>query len=85
MKRVLIKLIEFYQLYISPRKKVNCCKFYPCCSSYAKESIETFGLFKGLALSVFRLIRCSPISRGGYDPVKKPKNMKKSKESLGEN
>ena len=68
MKRPLILLIKFYQKAISPYKK-PCCKYYPTCSNYAIEAIDRFGAFKGFWLSLFRILRCNPFSRGGYDPV----------------
>jgi hypothetical protein len=68
MKRPLILLIRFYQKSISPYKK-PCCKYYPTCSNYAIEAIDRFGAFKGFWLSLFRILRCNPFSRGGYDPV----------------
>ena len=68
MKRVLIALIRFYQTAISPYKK-PCCKYYPTCSTYAIEAVERFGAFKGFWLALYRILRCNPFSRGGYDPV----------------
>lgn len=68
MKRVLIALIRFYQTAVSPYKR-PCCKYYPTCSNYAVEAIERFGAFKGSFLALFRILRCNPFSRGGYDPV----------------
>ncbi|WP_444658959.1 membrane protein insertion efficiency factor YidD [Caproiciproducens sp. R2] len=68
MKRPLILLIRFYQKAISPYKK-PCCKYYPTCSNYAIEAIERFGAFQGFWLAFFRILRCNPFSRGGYDPV----------------
>lgn len=47
-----------------------CCKYYPTCSQYALEAIKKYGAFKGLALAVWRVLRCNPFSKGGYDPVK---------------
>ncbi|MDR0738829.1 MAG: membrane protein insertion efficiency factor YidD [Oscillospiraceae bacterium] len=69
MKHLIIKLIEFYQNNISSKKKTPCCKFHPTCSTYTRESLETFGFLKGSVLAIFRLLRCSPLSNGGYDPV----------------
>ena len=60
--------IVFYQKFISPLKP-PCCKFYPTCSQYALEAYEKYGFFKGTALSVWRILRCNPFSKGGYDPV----------------
>jgi len=68
MKRPLILLIRFYQKAISPYKK-PCCKYYPTCSNYAIEAIERFGALKGFWLAFFRILRCNPFSRGGFDPV----------------
>lgn len=68
MKRFLILLIRFYQKYVSPLKK-PCCKYYPTCSNYAVEAISRFGAFKGFFLAAYRVLRCNPFSRGGYDPV----------------
>lgn len=74
MKRVLIACIRFYQTALSPYKK-PCCKYYPTCSNYAVEAIERFGAFEGFWLALFRILRCNPFSRGGYDPV--PEKRKK--------
>lgn len=68
MKRLLILLIRAYQKGISPLKK-PCCKYYPTCSSYGLEAIERFGALKGGLLAVWRILRCNPFSKGGYDPV----------------
>ena len=70
MKKVLISLIRFYQKRISPLKK-NCCRFYPTCSSYAIEAIEKKGVFRGIFMSMWRILRCNPFCKGGYDPVDK--------------
>ena len=69
MKKILIGLIRFYRKYISPLKAPS-CKFYPTCSQYAIDAIEKKGIFLGLILAVWRILRCNPFSRGGYDPVK---------------
>lgn len=69
MKKFLIGLIRFYRKYISPLKAPS-CKFYPTCSQYAIDAIEKKGLFLGLILAAWRILRCNPFSRGGYDPVK---------------
>lgn len=74
MKKFMIRAIVFYQKNISPMKK-PCCRFYPVCSDYAIESIEKFGVFKGLFLSILRILRCNPLFRGGFDPV--PQKVKK--------
>lgn len=68
MKRLLIRLIKFYQSNISPGKG-PCCRFIPTCSNYAIEALETHGVMKGSLLTLFRLLRCNRLFRGGYDPV----------------
>ncbi|HHT92641.1 MAG TPA: membrane protein insertion efficiency factor YidD [Clostridia bacterium] len=69
MKRVLIWIIGIYKKYLSPLKR-PCCRFYPTCSSYAIEAIEKHGAVKGLVMSIWRILRCNPFNKGGYDPVK---------------
>ena len=63
-----ILLIKFYQLCISPLKPA-CCRFTPTCSQYALEAFRKHGPFKGLYLSVRRILRCHPWGGHGYDPV----------------
>jgi len=75
MKTIAVFLIKLYRKYISPLKS-PCCRFQPTCSQYALEAFEKRGFFVGLALTVWRILRCNPFGKGGYDPVpeKKPKN-----------
>ena len=68
MKKVLIFFIKIYQYGISPTKSTK-CPYYPCCSRYAIDAIEKHGAVKGSALAAWRLVRCNPFSKGGYDPV----------------
>lgn len=68
MKTVLIWFINLYRKYISPLKP-PCCRFTPTCSAYAIEAIEKRGVIVGLILFAWRILRCNPFSRGGYDPV----------------
>ena len=72
MKHVLLMLIRFYQRAISPWRP-PCCKYIPTCSNYAVQAITRVGAFKGGALALWRLLRCNPFSRGGYDPVPEKK------------
>ncbi|WP_333887428.1 membrane protein insertion efficiency factor YidD [Clostridium sp.] len=69
MKRLLIFIIKIYRKYISPYKRPS-CKYYPTCSQYAIEAIEKYGAFRGIFMSIWRILRCNPFSKGGYDPVK---------------
>ncbi len=66
--QVLILPIRFYQKYISPLKPPT-CRFTPTCSQYAIQAIRKHGPFKGLALAVWRILRCNPWGGSGYDPV----------------
>ena len=72
MSRLLIGLIKFYQKNISPRK-ISCCRFTPTCSAYAIEAIQKRGAIVGTALSIWRILRCNPLCKGGYDPVPEKK------------
>ena len=69
MKKFFIKLIVFYQKYLSALKGGSTCKYIPTCSQYAIEAIERYGALKGGLLAVWRIIRCNPFSKGGFDPV----------------
>jgi hypothetical protein len=68
VKRLLLALIEFYRREISPRVPPT-CRFQPTCSAYAKEAIEKHGALRGCLLAVWRVLRCNPFTRGGFDPV----------------
>lgn len=61
-------LIRGYQLFLSPLAPAS-CRFYPTCSEYAMEAVETHGVARGLFLAVGRILRCNPWNRGGVDPV----------------
>lgn len=78
MKKIFLKLIRFYQTGISPNTPPR-CKYYPTCSQYGYEAIERFGVLKGGALTIWRILRCNPFSRGGYDPVPEKKTRLKKK------
>ena len=68
MKKILIFIIKLYQKYLSPLKHTK-CPYYPSCSEYGLEAIERYGAFKGGILASYRILRCNPFSKGGYDPV----------------
>ncbi|MBQ6602532.1 MAG: membrane protein insertion efficiency factor YidD [Eubacterium sp.] len=68
MKFILIKMIRFYQVFLSPLKRVH-CPYTPTCSQYAIEAIQKHGALKGSLLAAWRILRCNPFSKGGYDPV----------------
>lgn len=79
VKKTLIFLIRTYQVTISPRFSRGSCRFYPTCSQYAIEAIELHGVFKGVLLAAWRILRCNPFSKGGYDPVPPKKNKNEEK------
>ena len=69
MKYILIGLIRVYQLL--PFHTHSMCKFTPTCSNYSIEAIKEYGSFKGTLLTIKRILRCNPFSKGGYDPIKR--------------
>ena len=68
MARLAQLLIHIYQRWVSPLLPPS-CRFYPSCSQYAYEAIGKYGLLKGGGMAVWRLVRCNPFCRGGFDPV----------------
>lgn len=69
IKAIMIGAIKFYRKYLSPLKRTGTCIYIPTCSQYGIEAIEKHGAFYGGLLTVWRIIRCNPFSKGGYDPV----------------
>ena len=69
MKRFLLFLIRFYRRELSHRKRKPTCRYIPTCSEYAVTAIERYGAWKGVRMALWRLLRCNPFSKGGYDPV----------------
>jgi hypothetical protein len=67
MKRVFIFLIDIYQAAIS-QFMGHCCRFHPTCSEYSKEVIQKQGAWKGGLKAIYRILRCNPFCKGGYDP-----------------
>ena len=67
MNKLCIKLILWYQKKTTNAKKK--CKYYPSCSDYGLQCYKRFNFFKASFLTAYRLIRCNPWSKGGYDPV----------------
>ena len=66
--RVATAPIRFYKLYLSPILP-QMCRYTPTCSMYAMEAIRRHGVLRGVPLGFYRVLRCNPWSRGGYDPV----------------
>lgn len=68
ISKILICMLEFYKLCISPIVG-SACRYVPTCSEYFKEAIIKYGPLKGFKLGVARLLRCHPFNNGGYDPL----------------
>ena len=71
MKYILIGMIRVYQML--PFSTHNSCKYIPTCSNYGIEALKEYGCIKGSLMTIKRIIRCNPLSVGGYDPVIKEK------------
>lgn len=63
-----IALIRFYQIALSPLM-VPSCRFYPSCSQYGLEAFRKYNIFKAIGLTIWRVLRCNPFNRGGFDPL----------------
>ncbi len=69
MKKIVLFAIKFYKEYISKLLGDSKCIYIPTCSQYAEEAVKKYGVAKGTYLALKRIIRCNPLSKGGYDPV----------------
>lgn len=81
MKKIVIGLILFYQKYLSALKSTK-CPYFPTCSQYGLEAVTQHGVLKGGMLGIWRILRCNPFSKGGYDPVPSMKDMKDKTNNL---
>jgi putative membrane protein insertion efficiency factor len=68
LARVLAAPVRLYQRFVSPALPRR-CKYEPTCSAYALEALRAYGPLRGSVLAAWRLLRCNPLSHGGYDPV----------------
>ena len=75
MKKLMLAMIRFYRRNLSRRKKKPSCRYIPTCSEYAQTAIERYGALKGGRMAAWRILRCNPFSKGGYDPVPEDPNM----------
>ena len=66
---VLLGLIRLYQMTFSKTQPANTCRFYPSCSHYGYQAVYKYGVLKGGAMAIWRVLRCNPFNSGGYDPV----------------
>lgn len=71
MRELLVAPVRLYQRLISPMLGPR-CRFYPSCSAYCIEALQKHGAGRGVYLTARRLVRCHPLSEGGFDPVPEP-------------
>jgi len=64
-----LKTLKVYKTVVSPWLP-PACRFTPTCSEYASEAIQEYGLLRGTGRALSRLLRCHPLHRGGFDPLK---------------
>jgi uncharacterized protein len=73
LHRLLVSIVlwpvMFYRRWLSPLKRTPSCRYLPTCSAYALEAVQTRGIFVGVGLAVWRVLRCNPFFYPGYDPV----------------
>ncbi len=67
IRDLLILALRAYRRYVSPMKPPT-CRYVPTCSEYSIQALQKYGLLKGTAKSIWRVLRCNPFSKGGYDP-----------------
>lgn len=70
MNKIFIFLIKCYRKYISPVFGHGKCKYTPTCSQYAIDAYRKHNFFKATLMTIWRILRCNPFSKGGFDPVK---------------
>jgi hypothetical protein len=66
---VVLLPVMFYRRVVSPMKRAPSCRYLPTCSEYAVEAVRSRGIVVGGTLAAWRVLRCNPLFRGGYDPV----------------
>lgn len=71
-RALLLLPIRVYRRFLSRLKPVPTCRFTPTCSAYAEEALRTHGVLRAVGLVTWRLLRCQPFARAGYDPVPPP-------------
>jgi len=69
INKIALILINFYQKFMSPFL-IPSCRFYPSCSEYSRQAFLKYNFFKAFLISIYRVLRCNPWNKGGYDPVK---------------
>ena len=72
MKEIFVLPIRGYQRFLSPALPRS-CRYHPSCSQYAVDALRSYGVLRGSVLAAWRIMRCNPLSDGGYDPVERQK------------
>lgn len=77
LAKIIIFIIKIYQKTLSPDHGIfkhtrlfQCCKYEPTCSQYTIDAVRKKGVIKGIILASYRILRCNPFSKGGWDPIK---------------
>jgi len=70
MNSLALQLLQLYKRWISPAFPPS-CRYVPTCSEYAMEAVERYGALRGAMMAAWRLLRCHPLAKGGYDPAVK--------------
>jgi uncharacterized protein len=83
LRKLAVRLIEWYQREISPHR-VHRCRYTPSCSEYGKQCYLKFNFFKASWLTFWRIMRCNPLFKGGYDPVPEKRIRKKERNRQSE-
>lgn len=82
LRRITVLPIRFYRRFISPWTPPT-CRFRPTCSAYTEEAVLTHGILKGVSLGIWRVLRCQPFSRGGWEPVPPPGSWRVERDEPG--
>ena len=70
MKKLTLTLLSFYKKYLSPSNfGLHTCRFTPSCADYTIDAVNKYGSARGLAKGFWRVLRCNPFNKGGYDPA----------------
>ena len=77
IKKIILLFIKFYQRtisldhgFLSKLFPYGYCRYKPTCSNYTYQAVEKYGVIKGITIGIWRILRCNPLSKGGWDPVK---------------
>ena len=83
MNQLALWILAIYKRWISPSLPPS-CRYVPTCSEYAMEAVERFGILRGGMMAGWRLLRCHPFVKGGYDPVAKCSETRKTRQAASQ-